>query len=102
MQPKKWLIGSLLLMLGLLAWVGTLQAQGGYNHAWFSVNGSGATISAGDYTLTGVGGQPEAGQLNAGGYTLTGGMLALPAATPTQETPEETPESSLFLPRLNR
>lgn len=97
MRPRNWRLGLLLLIIGLWAWGGTLHAQTGYIHTWFSVDGGSAVLGAGDYTLTGIAGQADAGQLSTGDYTLTGGLLAAPV-----ELPEETPDSSIFLPKLNR
>ena len=63
-----------LLALALLL-VGTALASGGYDLAWWTVDGGGATFSAGGgYTLGGTAGQPDAGQLGGAGYTLGGGF----------------------------
>ncbi len=94
MLPRKWLVSSLIVLLGLLVWMGNLQAQSGYNLFWHSVDGGGAVSGAGGYTLRGVAGQADAGQQSAGGYTLTGGMMALPSPSTEDE------DSSIYLPRL--
>jgi len=62
--------GVLLLLMSLVA-----LAQGGYDLAWWTVDGGGFTYSSGDgYELGGTIGQPDAGALVGGGYTLGGGF----------------------------
>lgn len=63
-------ISALLLLMGAAA-----GAQGGYDLAWWSVDGGGVTFSTGGgYTLGSTTGQADAGVLAGGGYTLTGGF----------------------------
>jgi len=48
---------------------------GGYTLDWWTVDGGGATSSAGgSYSLGGTIGQPDAGTSNGGSYALTGGF----------------------------
>ena len=52
-----------------------------YDLSWWTVDGGGQTFSTGgDYTLSGTGGQPDAGVLEGNGYTLTGGFWGGAAA----------------------
>jgi hypothetical protein len=62
--------GVLLLLMSLVA-----VAHGGYDLAWWTVDGGGFTYSSGGgYELGGTAGQPDAGELAGGGYTLGGGF----------------------------
>jgi hypothetical protein len=62
--------GVLLLLMSLVA-----LAQGGYDLAWWTVDGGGFTYSSGGgYELGGTIGQPDAGEMAGGGYTLGGGF----------------------------
>jgi hypothetical protein len=46
-----------------------------YVLSWWTVDSGGSTsMSAGDYTLSGTAGQPDAGLLSAGSYDLAGGF----------------------------
>lgn len=49
---------------------------GGYDLAWWSVDGGAAIAEAGRYRLVGTAGQPDASFLEGGSYRLTGGFLA--------------------------
>jgi hypothetical protein len=65
----------LALIALLLASVARAQSGGGYDLTWSTVDGGGATWSAGGgYALGGTVGQPDAGVLSGGGYTLAGGF----------------------------
>ena len=75
--------------VGLLWWVGTASAQGGYDLSWWTVE-AGGTSSGDGYEVTGVAGQMDAGVLSDGTYTLTGGFM----------TAGETNASELFLPSI--
>ena len=59
------------LLVGSMALV---QADGGYDLSWSTVDGGGGECSGGGYTLTGTAGQPDAGVLSGEGYTLQGGF----------------------------
>ena len=51
-----------------------LAAQLGPEIRWWSVDGGAETSSGGDYTLSGIIGQPDAGpSMSDGSYTVTGG-----------------------------
>ena len=55
----------------------------GYEISWWTIDGGGAAIGEGDYTLAGTIGQPDAGEApGGGGYTLSGGFWALSAVPP--------------------
>jgi hypothetical protein len=74
----------MLLATFLLLVASTALAQSGsgpstslatsYELSWWTVDGGGAHISAGEYTLAGTVGQPDANALTGGGYTLAGGF----------------------------
>jgi hypothetical protein len=70
--------GTLVALLALFLLAGAAvhaQTGGGYDLTWNTLDGGGATFSAGgDYQLGGTLGQPEAGQLSGGGYALSGGF----------------------------
>ena len=73
------------IMLVLLIGITTVNAQrtsapaapqsGSYDLAWYTIDGGGATFSAGGgYSLGGTIGQPAAGSLSGGSYQLNGGF----------------------------
>jgi hypothetical protein len=73
------------------------QSDSGYELAWFTVDGGGATFSAGGgYELGGTTGQPDAGTLNGAGYSLAGGFWG--ASIPSGEPPAY----SIYLPLILR
>jgi hypothetical protein len=76
-QRQLFLWGSLLL---LLLWAAPTLAQGGvYELSHGTLSNGGGSHSGGDYQLTSVIGQPEAGPVLSGGkYTLVGGFLPVP------------------------
>jgi hypothetical protein len=50
-------------------------SPGSYDLSWWTVDGGGATFSAGgNYSLGGTIGQPDAGTSSGGAYTLVGGF----------------------------
>jgi hypothetical protein len=51
------------------------QSGGSYDLEWSTIDSGGGTSSGGRYSLTGVIGQPDAGQLTGGDFTLEGGFL---------------------------
>jgi hypothetical protein len=52
-----------------------LSAAVAYDLRWWSIDGGGTmNASAGEYSLSGTIGQPDAGIFSGGGYTLTGGF----------------------------
>lgn len=76
MRHTHW-AGRLILTAGLLAALGAaaLAQSGGYDLSWWTVDGGGATFSAGGpYTLGGTIGQAEAGVVWGGRYMLGGGF----------------------------
>ena len=57
---------------------------------WWTVDGGGGALSAGDYTLAGTVGQPDAGPtLSNGVYSLTGGFW--PGVTALERYPVYLP-----------
>jgi hypothetical protein len=83
---KRLIIPSILvpIVLVLLIGISTANAQltnepaapqSGYSIDWYTIDGGGATFSAGGgYSLGGSIGQPDAGSLSGGLYTLNGGF----------------------------
>ena len=71
-------LGALLL----LSTVFLARAGGGYDLAWWSVDGGGvvAAGSGGNYTLSGAAGQPDASRWAGGGYELVGGFWSVAAS----------------------
>ena len=66
---------TLAALLTLTAALPVLADDGpGYDLSWWTVDGGGATLEAGEYRLGGTAGQPDAGILEGGGYTLRGGF----------------------------
>jgi len=47
-----------------------------FDLSWYSVDGGGGTLSGGDFRLTGVAGQMDAGSMNGGAFRLIGGFFA--------------------------
>jgi hypothetical protein len=55
--------------------IAVAQTGGGYDLAWSTIDGGGATFSTGgSFSLDGTIGQPDAGVLSGGSYTLNGGF----------------------------
>ncbi len=84
-QKNAWLalVGAL-LVLSSASWV---QAGGGYNIAWWTVDGGGGSSSGPTYSVSGTVGQPEAGPaMSSSSYTFFGGFWSL-LATPTSPPP---------------
>lgn len=72
------------VILALLT--GAALSAGDYALDWWTVDGGGATSSAGgDYALGGTIGQPDAGLMTGGGYTLGGGFWGGGAVTVRHE-----------------
>jgi hypothetical protein len=65
---------------GLVALVGVVainvfaSSGGGYERAWFTIDGGGGTSTGGDYALSGTIGQPDAGETSGGDYAVSGGF----------------------------
>lgn len=76
MKRIRFLSLLLLVIAGALLGVVSVSALGGYSLDWWTVDGGGATSSAGgSYGLGGSIGQPDAGGTSSSGtYTLTGGF----------------------------
>jgi hypothetical protein len=71
----------------------SVLAQGGYDLAWFTMDGGGGVSLGANYTLSGSVGQPDAGVLSGSGYTLSGGFWVGLAWPPTE--PTSTPTATL-------
>jgi hypothetical protein len=77
---EAWGFGSkylqfLLLSLPTLARPPVVSAADTYELSWWSIDGGGTmNSSAGEYSVSGTIGQPDAGIFSGGGYTLTGGF----------------------------
>jgi hypothetical protein len=87
-MKKQRLLSPIFLALVFLI-PAPVQAQT-YAVDWWTTAWGGETLSGGGYTLSGTGGQPDAGTLSGGNFTLTGGFLAV-----------ET-QSFLYLPLIIR
>ena len=83
----------ILLLLALTLFIIPLslaQTGGNYDLTWSTLNGGG-TSSGGEFSLTGVIGQADAGLLSGGDFSLSGGFLL------AMETVGET-GSRVYLP----
>jgi hypothetical protein len=87
-MKKQRLLYPIVLALVILS-AAPVQAQI-YAVDWWTTAWGGEILSGGGYTLSGTGGQPDAGTISGGNFTLTGGFLAV-----------ETP-SFLYLPLIIR
>lgn len=67
---------TLFLIIALLLITTVIQAQGGseYDLSWSTIN-AGGTSSGGEFSLTGIIGQQDAGILVGDTYSLNGGFL---------------------------
>lgn len=71
----------LVAALSLVASTVLAQSGSGYEVSWWTVDGGGRQMSAGEYTLAGTVGQPDANVLTGGSYTLAGGFWSGGAVT---------------------
>jgi hypothetical protein len=62
-----------LVVLALLVAVALAQS-GGYDLAWWTIDGGGSKLQGDGYTLSSTIGQPDAGVLTGDDYTLSGGF----------------------------
>ncbi len=94
MMKKQLRTVLLVTILTLVLGIAAVQAQsGGYDLNWWTIDGGGGTVNAGDYLLNSTVGQPDANAvLTGGGYTLTGGFWSGSAM----------PHRSLYLPLVTR
>lgn len=79
-------VGGLLLAIAVLA-----QSGGTYDAAWGSIDGGGGTAAGGNYRVSGVIGQPEAGALAGGDFRLDGGVMGALYPPPVIPTPTPMP-----------
>ncbi|MEJ5309098.1 MAG: hypothetical protein WHX52_04955 [Anaerolineae bacterium] len=74
-RPFRYPIWVLLASLLLLPALALAQSGGGYDLTWNTIDGGGATFSAGGaYSLGGTVGQADAGTLQGGAFALGGGF----------------------------
>ncbi len=90
------LLASMMWLLSALSGSSILLGaqSGGFELAWYSVDGGGGVSRGGAYTLAGSAGQPDAAILSGGAYTLAGGLwggVAGPGATAAPPAAESTP-----------
>jgi hypothetical protein len=87
-------ITVLVVLSGLWVAVPTLAQDPDYEIPWWTVDGGGGVSAGGDYSLTGVTGQPDAGGVLSGGeFTVEGGFV--PGAIPFDDSAAVT---SIYLP----
>jgi hypothetical protein len=86
-----------LTILVMLAVVSLASAQSRlWDLTWFTIDGGGATSSAGDgFVLSGAIGQPDSGSLSGGVYALRGGFWAVVVGS-------DTSISTVYLPLIQR
>ena len=68
-------LSSRINILSMILCIGSLTF-GDYDISWYSIDGGGASSSAGDYTVIGSIGQPDAGQMSGEDYSVEGGFFA--------------------------
>jgi hypothetical protein len=79
---------SVLLLLMLAT---AILTGDGYEITQWSISGGASVSSGGSYTLSGLAGQPDAGQMSGGDYTLDGGF------EPGDRAPEFT---QIYMPMM--
>jgi hypothetical protein len=72
-------IGALLLCSGVAA---APRGGGDFEVTKFTLDGGGGTSSDGPYVLSGLIGQPDAGQMTGGSFALSGGFFSGQANSP--------------------
>ncbi|HSM58053.1 MAG TPA: hypothetical protein VK879_17995 [Candidatus Sulfomarinibacteraceae bacterium] len=81
---------TIILLAALLLGGGSLTRAGaGYSLAWWTVDGGGGSSSAGQLSLSGTVGQPDAGMLSGGAYELRGGFWTALTSLPEEGDPPE-------------
>lgn len=63
------------VVAGFLATVALAAVGGSFGVEWHSVDNGGGQSSAGEFTLTGAAGQPDAADSSGGPYFLQGGFM---------------------------
>jgi hypothetical protein len=85
---------TILVMLVIVSLASAQSGQG--DLTWFTIDGGGATSSAGDgFVLSGTIGQPDTGSLSGGVYTLRGGFWAVASGS-------DASISTVYLPLIQR
>ena len=73
---------SMVLLMFAAAALAGLEAPGGFDLSWNTIDGGGGTSSGGAYEISGTAGQPDAGTTMVGGaFQLSGGFW--PGAGPS-------------------
>lgn len=76
------------LILGGLATAARAQSGGQFDLSWCTIDDGGGTSAAGQFTLTGTIGQPDAGiTLSGGQFSLTGGFWSFLSVVQTPGAP---------------
>lgn len=75
-HSKMLLIITIIFALTLVS--GQVLAAGDYDIGWVSLGGSVQTSVSNTYSMYGISGQAQAGELTGGSYTLRGGYYVLP------------------------
>jgi hypothetical protein len=78
-MTKSLVVSRLMTMLLVLAYlvavsIAVAQSGGGYDLAWWTVDGGGSAAEGGGYRLVGTAGQPDAQVVSGGGYSMAGGL----------------------------
>lgn len=90
---KKIVLGIIFISIFLLITISAI-AQTGYEIDWYSSDGGGTVSNGGEYSISGIAGQPDAGYVESGNYSIAGGFFSGSALTST--------EIFIFLPLLTR
>jgi hypothetical protein len=92
LQDEIEVIMKKLIPVSLLTSTLCLTALGqSYSIDWFKISAGGGTSTGGVYAVSGTIGQPDAGATMSGGnYSLTGGFWSIIAAVPTPGAPKLT------------
>ncbi len=88
--------GLILLILVLLLFSAVIVvAENGYSISWWSIDGGAQTVSGGDFSLSGISGQSDAGVSMSGeNYTVTGGYWS------SSESGGVGPQFRIYLPNI--
>lgn len=83
------------IIFGLTLVSGSVFAAGDYDIGWFSIGGGVQTSQGADYSMAGITGQADAGEMAGGSYTMRGGYFVLPETA-------ETEGALIYLPMVIR
>ena len=80
MKKRTVLIVLLALALSAVTLSVLAQVDDEYELAWFTIDGGGATSTGGDFAVSGIIGQPDAGSPASGGaFNMAGGFQVMPS-----------------------